>query len=306
MKKVLKFISIVVAIVIVVDLIVGQIGDFMVDNHKMEGDYKSVEYVMTQCDEDVLILGSLVALNALVPTVISDSVGLSCYNGSANGQFLPFFETMLSCVFKRYTPRTIIFGFRPDEMATTGVGPRYDLLVPYYDKGYETLDAYLESSSPEEKYLLKSNLYKYNNIWWRILLYQFVTPNEQGENGFVAKGTPRFYPRLNAESEDYVSTPERLAQFERIVNMCKEKGVKPVVVFLPKYLKLYNDGNLSAINDVLDICKANDVKCYVDVQREEYLTDSTMFYDETHLNKEGAYRYTRDLVRRMKQDSIFQ
>ena len=30
-----------------------------------------------------------------------------------------------------------------------------------------------------------------------------------------------------------------------------------------------------------------------------------MFYDETHLNKEGAYKYTRDLVCRMKKDSIF-
>ena len=49
MKKVIKFILTVVAIVVIVDLIVGQIGDYMVDNHKMKGDYKSVEYVMTQC-----------------------------------------------------------------------------------------------------------------------------------------------------------------------------------------------------------------------------------------------------------------
>ena len=30
-----------------------------------------------------------------------------------------------------------------------------------------------------------------------------------------------------------------------------------------------------------------------------------MFYDETHLNKQGAYKYTSDLVNRMKKDSIF-
>ena len=156
MKKVIKFILIIVAIVVVADFVVGQMGDYMVDNHKMAGDYKSVEYVMTQCDEDVLILGSSVALNGLVPTVITDSTGLSCYNGSANGQVLPFFETMLESIFKRYTPKTIIFGFRPNETTPTGIGDRYNLWVPSYGKGYETLDRYLESSSVEEKYLLKS------------------------------------------------------------------------------------------------------------------------------------------------------
>ena len=78
-----------------------------------------------------------------------------------------------------------------------------------------------------------------------------------------------------------------------------------VVVFLPKYLKLYNDGNLSSIKDVKNICDKYDIKYYVDVQKEEFLSDSTMFYDETHLNKEGAYKYTSDLVSRMKKDSIF-
>lgn len=303
MKRVVKFILIVVAIVVAADLIVGLIGNYMVENHKLSGDYKSVEYVMTQSNEDVLILGSSVALNGIVPTIITDSTSLSCYNGAANGQVMPFFETMIDCVLQRYTPKTIIFGMRPDETTTSGIGDRYNLLVPYYGKGYEILDKYLESSSKEEEYLLKSNLYRYNNIWWRILLYQFVTPNEQGEQGFVAKGIPRFYPRLNSESKDYISTPERLSQLENIIEMCKSKGVNLVVVFLPKYLKLHND--ISSINDIVDICQKYDLKYYIDVQKEEYLNDSTMFYDETHLNKEGAYKYTRDLVCRMKKDSIF-
>ncbi len=103
--------------------------------------------------------------------------------------------------------------------------------------------------------------------------------------------------------KDYISTPERLSQLENIIEMCKSKGVNLVVVFLPKYLKLHND--ISSINDIVDICKKYDLKYYIDVQKEEYLNDSTMFYDETHLNKEGAYKYTRDLVCRMKKDSIF-
>ena len=305
MKKVITFITIIVVVVIVVDLIVGQIGDYMVENHKLSGDYKSVEYVMTQSNEDILVLGSSVALNGIVPTVITDSLGMSCYNGAANGQVMPFFETMVECVLQRYTPKTIIFGMRPDEMTTIGLGDRYNLLVPYYNKGYKTLDCYMESSSPEQKYLLNSNLYKYNNIWWRILLYQFITPNEQGEQGFVAKGTPRYFPKLNVETKDYISTQERLDQFTRIVEMCKSKGVNMVVVFLPKYLKLYNEGNLSLIKDVKNICDKYDIKYYVDVQKEEFLSDSTMFYDETHLNKEGAYKYTSDLVSRMKKDNVF-
>ena len=305
MKKVITFITIIVVVVIVVDLIVGQIGDYMVENHKLSGDYKSVEYVMTQSNEDILVLGSSVALNGIVPTVITDSLGMSCYNGAANGQVMPFFETMVECVLQRYTPKTIIFGMRPDEMTTIGLGDRYNLLVPYYNKGYKTLDRYMESSSPEQKYLLNSNLYKYNNIWWRILLYQFITPNEQGEQGFVAKGIPRYFPKLNVETKDYISTQERLEQFTRIVEMCKSKGVNMVVVFLPKYLKLYNEGNLSLIKDVKNICDKYDIKYYVDVQKEEFLSDSTMFYDETHLNKEGAYKYTSDLVSRMKKDNVF-
>ena len=305
MKKPIYFILIVIATIVIIDIIVGKIGDNMVQNHKLSGDYESIEYVMTQCDEDVLILGLSVALNGLVPKIIEDSIGLSCYNGAANGQYMPFFETMIESILKRYIPKTIILGFRLEETATKGVGERYNILVPYYGRNVSILDEYLESSSKEERYLLKSNLYRYNKIWFRIFLYQFFTPNEKGKNGFIAKGVPRHFPVLREVDVNYSSTEERLKQFANIISICKENNVEIVVVFLPVYMKLLNVDQISSINDVVQICEENDIKCFNDLQYKDILEDSSMFYDEIHLNKEGAYVYTSDLINRMKEEGVF-
>ena len=304
MRQTIIFILAIIGIMVLTDASVGLIMDNYVKNNKLPGDYASIDYLLKDADEDVIILGSSVALNSINPTIITDSTGLSCYNGGANAQEMPFMETMISCILERHKPQMFILGFRPDETCGSGLGDRFNILTPYYRLGYEKIDEKLESRGDTEGVLLNSSLYRYNTIWFRLMLYHFVTVGEQGRLGFVAKGIPPYPPQLDNCVTDNVSTTQRLEEFERVIKMCSDAGVELLVVFPPQYRKLYDGGNVSAINDIKRMCDVNGIVVLDDTMNERYLTAPQLFYDNTHLNKIGADEYSKVLATYLKKNNI--
>lgn len=298
MKKIVCFIGVVALIVVACDLTFGAFSKYYVKNHPLPGDYRSIDYIIKESKDEVVILGSSVALNSFMPSLAEDSLGVSCYNAGANGQVLPFFKSVLECMLSRYTPKLVILGMRPDELSGTGIGGRYNILVPYYKMGYETIDRYMESKDKYEPWLLKSNLYRYNTIWWRILLYHFITPGEPGEKGFVAKGIPMYFPEMTTTKAAQNCSEERLNELQSMITLCESKGVKMVVYFPPMYTKI--EGVSTSVERVKEICAKHHFPCFDDSQDSTFLAHKEWFYDNVHLNKDGAPVYTKSLVKRLK------
>lgn len=302
MKKVFYFIISILIIVGCIDWVFGYFSRQYVESHTLPGDYKSIDYLLKEADEDIIILGSSIALNSTMPDIISDSTHLSCFNGGANGQSLPYFETMLECILKRYTPKYILLGMRAEELTGTGIGSRYNILSPYFESGFPLIRENMEAQSHIEKYLLKSNLYRYNTIWWRILLYHFVNPGDgSSANGFVAKGIPLTYPTLTTETKRQKITTERINCFTRIIQKCKDKEIRLIVYFPPNY-KHYSEYPTPTIKTVNEICKQNDIPCFNDVADSMFLQNNKFFFDDIHLNKDGAFIYSQIIASRIRKD----
>ncbi len=299
MKKLMVFIVTCMALVVLADFVFGAFCNWYVKNKSLPGDYESVDYLIKRSNDDVVILGSSIALNSLMPTIIEDSLGMSCYNGGANGQALPFYDSMIECLLTRYKPKMIILGMRPSELEGSGVGGRYNFLVPYYDKGYHMIDSCLESKDRYEPYLLKSNLYRYNTIWWRILLYHFITPGEPGEKGFVAKGIPSVFPTLYDNEVNGNITKSRMDEFINMAERCRKNGVKLVVYFPPQYYKF--NRNSTTIQFVEKYCQEHNIPCFDDSQNPDFLNHKEWFYDNVHLNKDGAPIYTKIFMDNLRQ-----
>lgn len=299
MRKLTVFIVTVLAVVVAADVLLGVFVDHYMSRAKLPGDYRSVDYVMRESRDSILILGSSVALNSLMPAVIEDSLpGMTCFNGAANAQQLPFFLSILDCVLRRETPRMVIVGFETAACATTGTGERFNLLAPYYHRGYEYLDSCMEGGSTVGRVKLKSNLLRYNTIWWRILLYHFVTADNPGEKGFIAKDIPPLPPTLTSLDEDEPMSDERRQELERLVGICLRHNIRLTVFFPPQYQRL--TGTNKCREQVKSLLSGHGITCLDYSQDSTFLNHPEWFYDNIHLNGDGARvftsRFVNDLV----------
>lgn len=300
MRKLITFAISIVFILVTMDIVFGYITNLYIKKYGLRGDYQPIEYVMKQCKEDVLFIGSSVVINSMMPSVFEDSLGVTCYNTGANSQTMPYFHTILNSVLQRYTPQMIVLGLRPDELSGNDIG-RYHLLVPYYHTGNSEIDSVLESKNEYEKNLLRSNLYRYNTIWFRILLYHFLRGDESKimkNKGFSGHEKPLFPPYMtNSEGNQNVSG-KKVSIFEDMIHICKNHDVTLVVYSPPMYTR-YKE-KTGTVKEIERLCKENAVQYYYDTQDSFFLEHQELFYDNIHLNMYGAVEYSKRFVAQLK------
>lgn len=298
MKKLLIYLFGVVAFVVIADIVVGYALDRYMKNHRLPGDCASIDYTIKNLDEEVVILGNSVVLNSLMPSVLTDTLGMSVYNAAANGQSLDFFYTMLDCITRRHKPKVVILGLRDELFTTDGVGVRYNILAPYYGMGYRVLDSCMDVSGKYAEIMMKSTFLRYNSIWWRILLYHFVTPNEQGEQGFIAKPKPNYPPEKVTVTKNPEPKQSRIDVLNRIINICRKNGIKLIAITPPVYYRSPEDNKV--VKKVTEILKSNDIPFIDDYRHPYYQEHPELFYDGGHLNGEGALKYSKEKSSQLK------
>lgn len=299
MKKLIIWILSVILLVVAADILFGLGVKFYIRNYSLKGDYRSAEHLIKDSVDELVVLGSSVALNSINTKTLSDSLNISAFNGGSNGQNLPFYLTMLEVISNKPGLKTIILGMSENSLYSTGLGGRYNFLIPYYGNGYKGIDQRLESRSTLDRYLLKSSLYRYNTIWFRILLYTFVEPGIQGENGFIAKDLPSVFPqkmKYNDTSTDSV-TAERADEFDRFVDICKQHNIRLIVCIPPRF----EESSISPGEIFLkNRADKNDFELWFDATDTPLSADSSLFYDSVHLNYVGAKQYTDTVIARLK------
>ena len=297
MKKVLFLFGAIVFLLILSDYMFGSMVNTYRDQHGLQGDYLPIEHVINDCADDVLVVGSSLALTSLKPSIVEDSLGVSCYNAGANDQTMIYYHTVLNSILNRYTPKMVLLALRPTDLLGEDIR-RYNILVPYYRRGYEEIDSVLESRNDKAKYLLRSNLYRYNTIWFRILLYHFMGNRTESDKGFIAHDKPLYPPCLKTSEENPEISENKLALFNDIVSRCKERNISLVVYFPPMYIQ-YKE-KTSTVKMVEAICKEHDIQCFYDTQDAVFMNHPEWFYDNNHLDYDGAVYYTKSFVHRLK------
>ncbi len=206
---------------------------------------------------------------------------------------------MLECVCTHSPkPKMILLGLKPDELQSASFG-RFGMLKPYYKTGYETIDRVLESKDKAEPFLLKSALYRYNTIWWRILLYHFITPGVKGRNGFTGKEVPAVFPTMQHEKVGNKISQEAVDIFNGIVQICEDNQLKLLVFIPPVYRQV--DRLDPSTEYVHAYCEQKDIPFYDDSQDEMFLAHPELFYDNRHINVVGCEKYTQMMVPRVRE-----
>lgn len=294
MKRVIKFIAICIVTVVAIDVLFGAGMKYYVSNYQIPGDYETIDYMMKNPNEDLYVLGSSIALNSVEPSILSDSLGISCWNGSSNAQSLAYCEVMTEKICAGGKTKYILLGMRHDEFARDL--ERINLLMPYYNSGVYTLDKYLNEEYKYNIFFLKSSLYRYNTIWFRILLYNFVKVGKKGERGFVAKPIPSILPTMHNLPQDKVKRSTiGQKQFMSICKLCKKHNVKLLVFFPPLYDN-YEGGYINGYKYLEQVCLDNDIPVLNMSQDSTFLMHKEWFYDNEHLNENGAHVFSKAMA----------
>ncbi len=299
MKKLLLWLGLVVVASVILDVIFGACFNRYMRSVTLPGDYEMTDHVLRSFDEDIVVLGSSVALNSIDTRTLEDSIGVKTFNGGANGQAFPFYLTMLKAVVGQKTPRRVVLGLIAPNLVDSGAGIRYNFLAPYYGSGIADIDSVMTSGSTTERIFLNSNFYRLNRIWFRILLYNFVSAGIKGENGFVAKPVPSVYPERIESADTLPMSASRRAEFEEFVDICSRNGIELTVVFTPRCAYPYRQVP-PAIAEAREICRSRGFELYDDTSLPGFDSDTTLFYDANHINIRGTKIYTDTIIGRIK------
>ncbi len=305
--KLIKTCVIIVVVVVVVDLSLGLVMSLYSERRGLPGDYTKIEYLFREAQDDVVIVGSSVAINSFMTEMMSDSLELSFFNGGCNAQNIIFFRCLIDGMLKRHSPEGIILVLQPEDLSEEYVG-RIQLLNPYYGRS-EVIDAALALQNDSKSTIfLHSNLYKYNTVWFRIFLQSLLPNEEMQDRGFVAKKKPQNLPVFinRGDDPDKKEIYEVKARcLEEILAQLKGHEIEVLVVFPPYYQMLENHGNPYSKQVTMEICERYRVPVIDHNLMPYFLERPELFYDDLHLNGEGAAMYTRMFLEQLKESEFY-
>ena len=289
MKKYLRNIVLFFVAMAIADLLFGYAFQYM-NNHAKGGGIKARHYVCMKSNEECLVFGSSRANHHYVPRIIEDSLGMTCFNTGVDGNGIVFCYGTLKMITARYSPKLIIYDVSGFDMFEDDNMKYLDHLKPYYFE--PGIDSIFWSVEPKTRLMMCSNLYRYNTTCIRVL-GDYLHPLHSSSDGFVPLHKVMDYEPDLKEAEDNVVDSLKMHYFEKFICLAQEKGVALVCCVSPSYMGSLSDSKFSPIKD---LCDRYGITFIYDGYDEEISKDKLLFSDRTHLNEEGAIRYTEKLM----------
>lgn len=306
-KRFLMILLSTVVLLVMIDLVVGQVMHWYVLHKNIPGDYGKIEYMLKRADAQILLLGASTCMNSIDPELLEGALKKSVFNGGLNDQRLEFFDVISEAIFKRSPPKMLILVLRRNDLVVSDRG-RLDMMSIYYHIGDPKLDWYLNEGKLEKRILLCSSLYRFNTYSWRILLYHFKSFNELAHGGFVGKPVPKFFPRRWKRGNDKNATVSinrrKLQCLENILKNCRLNGTRMWIVIAPEYYDYGSDENIGGTAYIRDFCRRNNIRFINDSQHPDFVDHPEYFFDNNHLNVNGAKIYTKHILRMLREEGV--
>lgn len=262
-------------------------------------------YGILKTKAEVIIVGSSRAEHHYIPSILSDSLGLSCFNMGSGGQNIYYQYGIVKSLLDRYTPKVILMDVIPidycisDETHNT---EKLAALLPFY-KDVSGVREVIELRGPLEKYKLISRSYPYNSQISNIL-YSYIRKSDNP--GLLMKG---FIP-LQGKMEDYKSSQNQHTEYQldslkvsylyKINEICQQNGIKLIMLYSPVY-----SGEYDASDFLLkSIAERAEIEYWTYKVYAPIIKDVKLFNDAYHLNNRGAQKYTSIISKRIRASLI--
>ena len=282
-------------IIFCVDRISGKVFSYFVDNTK--GGYVGHhQYINNICDMDVLVFGSSRAIHHYNSKMISDSLGLSCYNCGQDGNGIILNYGQWHMLKQRYQPKLIIYDVYPKYDLLYGDNHQYlGWLKLYYNRS--GISDIFEKVDKTEKYKMHSMLYRYNYNPLQVVA-DFIRPiKEIDKYGFRPLAGELDTMKIRKDGEMPKSYQFDAIKLDYLEKMIQERGsTKIVFVISPSW---YGTDN-RAFEPLKDICSRENIPIIDFSNSAKFVGNMKFFRDGNHLNADGADEFTRDLIIKLK------
>lgn len=288
MKKLIASVLFVALGLFAVDRLGGMLM-WWVNQHTHDVSGPKIKYLVNDVHEDILLMGTSRCDLHYVPSVISDTLGLSVYNGGINAsENIYSHYIILNHILATHRPKVICLEVMAnDVMMQNAPFCATTFFAPYFGRN-ERADSVFLLAGSYWKYVI-SHLYRCNAKAVSNIAGLAINRHEGGDNGYIPFPKPVHFP----DSLVYRKTQHnvdnlKLEYVQRFINLCKENGVRLIFMVSPMYTKI--DANYY---DVLkSIAKRNDIP-FLDYHTEGlYLDHPEYFMDNDHLWDKGARKYS--------------
>lgn len=297
MKKFIQYTILFVAAVALLDVAFGYA------NRAWERRAHTANYhCCYEADEDILILGSSYAVREIIPAILTDSLGLSCYNAGEAGNGALCAWVRYNMFLRHHTPRLILYALTPGyDYVRTGKDYTEYLksFKSYYGIEPTVNDIYRHLGDPLDAIRLRSAFVRYNSLW--ILSVKEAlrpTPHHlHGYSPFYSVFTPYAVPD-SAGTESVEIDEKKFFYLDTLLRDAVSRRI-PVVAFLPPHY--YNTYHAQSHEPALTLCRERNIPVLDHYNDPFYQARPELFGDKDHLNHTGAQLYTAQLAHDIKQ-----
>lgn len=296
MKKLFIKLSIFAIIFIVIDIAIGKGLSTLIAKTKGGETGKNNE-IVDRTTADILLFGSSRCDHHYNPQIITDSLGMSCYNAGRDGNGILLMYPYYAMLSKRYQPKLIIYDLSVFDVAVDNHTKYLEWLRLFY--GRPIVNSMVCAINPDEKYKMLCQSYRFNGKSLQIIS-DAIHPIQQDISGYKPlHGTMSYEPK-KANPIDTVQKP--IDPFKKIylikfINDCKKNGTKLIFMISPSYGQKLRSPYYHAISE---LCHQYNVPFLYHQTDSNFVNNKQFFIDSSHLNSLGAEEYTKMIVGEIK------
>jgi len=282
-------------------------SDFGVSNRIVDG----------QVNADIVISGSSRALAHYDARIIQEATGRTAFNIGLNGSQTDMQLARLKS-YLRHNKKPLlviqnldVFSFQITHSGVYDPGQYF----PYL--GEPPLYAALARIDPEIWKARFVPLYGYAvedlRFDWLLGVMGFLgwNPHEDHILGFrphFSGWTDDFerFKAMNPHGVQFEIEPEGVAEMEGLLELCKEQGIKVLLVYSPEYVEMQRlTINRTAVFAGFDRLGDRYAAPVWDYSTSRISARQSNFYNSQHLNAQGAEEFSRQIAERIASDPVF-
>ena len=309
-KKITIRIVVFIFAVYSLDIMIGNVLEFLFFKQKTGPNYQIIESITTN-RADLVILGNSRAQHHYNPRIISKKTGFSSVNAGLNGGYgiyLPTFQVEVMTI--NYNPKVIIVEIEPNALSYNKLNYYLiKVLLPYFDR-YPNAYEFLKLTDNYQKIKLLSKAYKYNSLIFDIISYNLFSNKFSHVKSFIPiqKSLNKIDSvaniGVNRNLNTFISDLNMELILKKLIYIAKIKNIKLVFVNSPVYNNEVNDNYSIAGKKAIQIMNDNDVSFWDYSNDTNFLNKYYLFSDKLHLNDKGAELYSNIIADRLVAEGI--
>ena len=288
MKKLIGSIIFIIISLFIVDRVGGEMM-WWVNQNTQDVSGPKLKYLANEVHEDIILLGTSRCNLHYVPSILSDSLDMTVYNGgidASNNIFAHYFA--LNMILQHHTPKFVCLELMTNDYTVSDDSfNTTSFFAPYIGRSERGDSIFLEAGN--YWYYRLSHLYRYNAKAVSNIGGLFVNRQTDEDNGYLPQPKPAFPPQelIEVHKSDNVDSL-KLEYIQRFINLCRSNDIGIVFMVSPAYTIADSD-----LYDVLkNIAKTNDIPFLDYHTKGLFLDHPEYFKDAEHLWDKGARLYT--------------